>query len=408
MTHLFRTSALTLALLAGCCSLACAAEPEPAPQVGVRPELAKPIQDAQKALGEKNFKEALSLSQAALRTPDLQPYEKSTLQRLVAAAAWSSQDYASAAKALEYLAGDASLSEKDRLGFMESQVSLYRRTKDYPHLVDSAARYLKLAGPGNLDVRTVYVQALSLQGQHAQALGYLESLAGQPQAPKLQEAELRVLAIAYKHQKNEGGYHQALKQLVLHYPNKDYWNELLIGMLRRPPFDGRYELETYRLLWQADVLEDANDYIYMAQLSIRQGYPAEALRALAQADKMAAGDMPKDKVAGVQALKRSATARAAEDEQAERQYLSRQSDDDVVQLAGIYFSKAQHLQASERLKQVLAKPNANLKREAELRLHLVIALLLSGQREQAVAALAELKSDADARELGELWLALVK
>jgi hypothetical protein len=406
MQHSFRTSALMLALLAGLCTASLAADPEPAPQVGVRPELAKPIQDAQKALGEKNFKEALALSQSALRTPDLQPYEKSTLQRLVAAAAWSGQDYTTAAQALSYLSSDASLSEKERLGFMESQVSLYRRTKDYAHLIDSAARYLNAAGPGNLDVRTVYVQSLSIQGQHAQAIAYLESLSGHPQVPKLQEAELRVLAIAYKQMKNELGYHQAIKQLVTHYPSKDYWSDLLTSMLRRAPFDGRYELETYRLLWQADVLEEADDYIYLAQLSIKQGYPAEAARALALADKMLAENTPKDKLAGVQALKKSAAARAAEDDNAERQYQSRQSADDVAQLAGIYFSKAQHLQAAERLKQVLARPNP--KREAELRLHLVISSLLSGQREQATAALAELKSDADARELGQLWLTLVK
>jgi len=72
-----------------------------------------------------------------------------------------------------------------------------------------------------------------------------------------------------------------------------------------------------------------------------------------------------------------------------------------AELAEILHSKGDHAAAVPLYRQALQ--GTGLRREDELRLHLVVSLALSGRPQEAREALASIKPGSTARELGGLW-----
>ena len=167
----------------------------------------------------------------------------------------------------------AAMPAAERAGFLEAQVQAAQRLRDYPRLVRAAQAYLA-AGGTNLAVRLAMLQAMSLQGQHAQAAQAVEALiAGGGAVPAPSERELRLMAASYKQLKNEAGYYRALKQLVARFPTNDYWIDLVSRIRNLPDFNPRLELDVYRLLEEAGGLDEGDDIAYMATLALKAGLP---------------------------------------------------------------------------------------------------------------------------------------
>src|SRR5205814_9385257 len=90
------------------------------------------------------------------------------------------------------------------------------------------------------------------------------------------EEELQILANCYLRQKDTAGYVAAIEKLVVSYPKKEYWTDLLARVQKKPGFSDRLALHVYRLRLATGNLRDPNDYMEMAQLALQAGSPAEA------------------------------------------------------------------------------------------------------------------------------------
>src|SRR5439155_15394228 len=80
----------------------------------------------------------------------------------------------------------------------------------------------------------------------------------------------------YLRQKDTGGYVSAIEKLVIHYPKKEYWTDLLSRVQKKPGFSDRLALHVFRLRLETGNLTKTDDYLEMAQLALQAGYPAEA------------------------------------------------------------------------------------------------------------------------------------
>ncbi len=102
-------------------------------------------------------------------------------------------------------------------------------------------------------------------------------LAGAGEDRKASEEELQILANCYQRQKDTAGYVGAIEKLVVFYPKKDYWVDLLSHVQRKPGFaSDRLGIHVYRLRMAIGLPLDTNDYMEMAQLALQAGVPAEA------------------------------------------------------------------------------------------------------------------------------------
>jgi tetratricopeptide (TPR) repeat protein len=151
-------------------------------------------------------------------------------------------------------------------------------------------------------------------------------------------------------------------------------------------------------------MEDAYEYVDMANLALKAGLPAEASRVLEQA--YATGLMGKGSDAvNHQKLRQQIQLRLNEDEKALPALEKSAKDANALaSLADVYAAKQKWDQSQTLYSKALAM--GGLRREAETRLHAGIALFRLGQKAEANTMWDSIQGDATAIELAQLWKTL--
>ncbi len=375
-------------------------------QVAVRPEVAKTLQAAQDALKAGHIESALALSQQTMAMPGITPLEKPIIQRTLAVAALQAKNFPLAVSTLENLIqempADAPAAQKRAL--IESLLNASQQAQDHKRVVDWARIYLKLEG-SNPSVRPVLIQTLSVLKRHEEVIQEVKEKMRLDEAAKLKtaESELRMMAVSQRQLKDDTGYNGTLKLLLQNYPSKAYWGEMIPRLARQANFNARFDLDLYRLLALTGNLEDAIEYIDMANLALKAGLPAEAERTVAQA--YTAGLLGKGSdAANHQKLRQQIQQRLTEDDKAmpslER---SAKEANALASLADVYASKQKWEQAQTYYSKALAM--GGLRREAETRLHAGIVLFKAGQKAEALTMFDSVQGDATAVDIAQLWKA---
>lgn len=368
----------------------------------MRSEVLKPLAAAQEALKNNQAEQALSRTREALAVTQLTPAERGLVLRTQAVAALRAQNWGVAIEALEFLVTSPEVSVKDRLPMLESLVNSAQQKKDQALVVKWARQYLKDGG-GNPVIRVVMIQSLSVMGEHKQVVSEMQEKLRLDVAAGIQtpEQDLRMLAMSHRQLKDSAGYQSTLRRLLESYPSKAYWAEVIQRLAQQVNLNPRLELDLYRLLDQTDNLEEAGDYTELAQLALKAGLPAEALRVMAKGYE--AGLLGKGvDAAAHNKLRIEAQKKAQEDERGFAQF--EQAAQDSTAWAGVgnvYASQQNWASANVAYGKALAL--GGLRREPEFRLHYAISLLKAGQKDAARQQLAAVQGDALAVELASLW-----
>lgn len=376
-------------------------------QTPIRPEVAKSLQAAQDALKAGQLDSALSLSQQTLAMPGITVLEKPLIQRTLAVAALQAKNFPLAISTLENLIQDMpdSTPAAQKRPLIESLLNASQQAQDLPKLVDWARIYLKLEG-SNPTVRPVLIQTLSVLKRHEEVVQEMKEKMRLDEAAKEKtpESELRMLAVSQRQLKDDTGYNSTLKRLLQNYPSKAYWAEMIPRVARQANFNARFDLDLYRLLEQTGNMEDAYEYVDMANLALKAGLPAEASRVLEQA--YATGRMGKGSDAvNHQKLRQQIQLRLNEDDKALPALEKSAKDANALaSLADVYAAKQKWDQSLALYNKALAM--GGLRREAETRLHAGIALFKLGQKAEANTLWDSIQGDATAIELAQLWKTL--
>jgi tetratricopeptide (TPR) repeat protein len=163
-------------------------------------------------------------------------------------------------------------------------------------------------------------------------------------------------------------------------------------------------LQTYRLMFDTDVLKDPADYMEMAELCLDSGSPGEAQRVLDRAfqKNVFADQRSKDRA---QRLLDSAKKRAASDQASlpklEQEANASSTGEKNIAVGRAYLGYAQYDKAIDQLNKGLTK--GGLKNEADARLTLGIAQLKGGHKDEAVKTFKSVKGDPALEKLANLW-----
>jgi tetratricopeptide (TPR) repeat protein len=373
-------------------------------QVIVRPEVAKSLQAAQEAMKTGQFDNAITLAQQALAIPGITPVEKPVIQRTLAVAAMQGKNFPLAVSTLEALIqelpNDAPLAQK--LPLMESLLSASQQAQDLARVVNWGRIYLKLEG-SNPSVRPVVIQTLSVLNRHEEVIQEVKEKIRLDEAAKVKtpESDYRLMAFSQRQLKDDAAYSSTLKTLLQHYPSKAYWSEVIARLGRQANFNGRFDLDLYRLLEMTGNMEDTVEYVDMANLALKAGLPAEAARIVELA--YAAGTMGKGSdAANHQKLRQQIQQRLSEDEKA-LPALEKSAKDanTLASLADVYASQQKWRQSNDFYNKALAM--GGLRREAETRLHAGLVLSKMGQKPEAVKMWDSVQGDPTAVDLAQLW-----
>lgn len=375
-------------------------------QESLRPEIGKPLQSAQELLKAHKNKEALAKVREADAIDGKTPYEISIVERMRFVAATGAGETEVAAKALDALIASGKLAAPDRLKFTGAIAGSFYNAKDYPKAIVWISRYLKEGG-SDPQMRALLPQSYYLAADYASAARELnaEFQAMEKSGSKPTEENLKLLASCYQMQNDHTGYANALEKLVVHYPKKEYWADLVNRIQKKPGFADRLALDVYRLKLDSGNLNGAGDYMEMAQLALQQGYPAEAKKVVDQG--YASGALGSGSDAERHKRLRDMVAKQFADDQknlaaSDVQAAAAKDGNALVNVGFNHALNGQYDKAIAMIEQGIAK--GGLKRPEDARLHLGIACLLAGQKAKAMQVLKTVQGSDGAADLARLWV----
>ena len=371
----------------------------------VRPEVGKPLQAAESLYKQKKHREALAKVAEADAVAGKTAYENYVIQRTRGSIAAAAGDHEAAARAFEAVIGSGRSSPAEQLKMMQAIAGLYYQAKDYSKAAQWANRYQKEGG-SDPAVRTVLVQSYFLNNDCAsvaKAVGDVSAEAKNGRRPS--EQELQILANCYLRQKDTGGYVAAIEKLVVHYPKKEYWTDLLARVQKKPGFSDRLALHVFRLRFATGNLTKTDDYLEMAQLALQAGVPAEAKAVVDKGYEVKALGNGKDGERH-QRLRDLVTKSLAEAQKNrakdESEALAAKDGNDLVKLGMSYVYEGKPDKGLSLIEQGIKK--GGLKRPEDAKLLLGEAQLYAGHKAKGVQTLKTVQGNDGAADIARLWV----
>jgi tetratricopeptide (TPR) repeat protein len=371
------------------------------------PKLQKPLHDAQEDLNNKKYTDAIAKLKEAEAMPDKKPYDQHVINDFLGFAYAKTGNYAEAAKAWEPELDDGFTSAADIQTKTKQLTQINYQLKNYDKAIEFGNRAIK-GGFADEQIRTIVGQSYYLKGDWKGTLKFENDMADSEikagQTPKQETLEL-ILSSCVKLSDN-ACVNRALERMVTYYPKPDYWYQLLYTERQAVSGNDADTLQVYRLMFEVDVLKNADDYSEMASLAMDAGSPGEARTVLERgfSKNVFTEQRVKDREQRMlDKAKQSSTSDQATlpKLQAEADAASTGAKNVGVGLA--YYGYGQYDKAIDELTKGLSK--GGLKSQEQAQLLLGIAQLKGGHKDDAIKTFKSVKGDdQNLDRLANLWV----
>jgi hypothetical protein len=375
----------------------------------LRPEVGKPLQAASDLLKAGKAREALAKVREADAVRGKTGAEQLTIDRMKAAAAQRAGDTNTAIDAFESIYSRVGGAEKAQMA--EQIAFAYSQQKNWPKTSDWANK-AKAAGSNTAALNQLIAFLQSQSGDYSQILrdSQAQVAAAEKNGQRPGEDDLLRLADAARRTNNKAVYASALEKLVLYYPKKDYWSAYLVNIQRMPGYSSLLALDIQRLKLANGLLDDADEYMELAQLALQAGLPAEAkviidkgyaANVLGSGEQAARHQRLKDLV-----LKSEAQSAASLDAET-AQAAADKTGNGLVRIGTVYASMGEYDKAIELIRQGIAK--GGLKRPEDAKLRLALAMARSPKtKAKGLQALRAIGGSDGTAEVARLYAAVMQ
>ena len=385
-----------------------------APKDTVRPELFKLLDPAaiKPLMDAKNYAEVQSRVQQAEAFPNRTPYEDYVVNRMKLSLGSATGNNEIAMPALEAVINSGRMQPNEQADFIQALANMHYNAKDYPKAIEWFKRYQKESTTPE-KVAPALTRAYYLGGDFANAkaalLPAIEATEKAGQKPS--EEDLRLLASSANKVKDDAGYLTALEKLVAHYPSDDFWTDVLNrGVARKSGFDPQTNMiNVYRLEAVTVKKMAPEEYVDLAELALRDGFPTEAKKTMDAG--YAAGVLGKGANAKTHnALRDKATKGAADDAKniaaGEASASKAKTGAGLVNLGWAYATMDQADKGVGFIQQGIAK--GGLKNAEEAKLRLGMAQARAGKNAEAIATFQTVKGGGGAGDLAKYWILMLQ
>jgi hypothetical protein len=361
----------------------------------LRPDVSKPLNDAQNLYRAHKYQEALTKIDQAAAVPGKTPYESTMIEEMRGAAAAAAGNNAVAAQSYETLLASGRMSAPDEQRTTAALAGIYFQEKNYPQAIKVAQRYQKSGGT-DPDMRTLLVQSYYLSNDCSNVVAMLkpgiDAQARAGHAPD--ESQLQLLGTCAQKVKDDATYRGALEKLVAYHPKQSYWDDLFQSIRTKPGYSSALDIDTYRLRRATGSLTTADDYMQMTQLAIVAGTTAEGKQVIDQgfSSGVLGHDAQADREKRLQAL---AAKRAQGPADAANPVAP-------VDAAFNQVFAGQTKQGIAAMEAAIAKGGLDHPDQAQL--HLGVAYYVAGDKAHALQAFRAVKGTDGSADLARLWV----
>ena len=368
-------------------------------------KLAKPLKEAHDDLNAKKYQEAITKLREAEGTAGKTPYDEHLINDMMSFALIKTNDLPGAAKALEAEVDDGFTPQEEIAKKVRALAEIHYQLKNYDKAIEYGNRAIK-GGFADDSIKTLVAQSYYLKGDYKGTQKFEDGIVeGQIKAGETPKNEALMLIYSSCQKLNDDACtEKSLERLVTYYPKPETWAQLLFSVRRQTSGNEANLLETYRLMFDTDVLKEPGDYQEMAGLLLDAGSPGEAQKVMQRGlDRNLFNDQrTKDRA---QRLLDAAKKRAATD-QSSLGKLAQEADaapkgDKNAAAGRAYLGYEQYDKAAEQLNKALSK--GVTKGEPEDRLLLGIAQLKGGHKDDAMKTFKLVKGDPALERLASLW-----
>ncbi|WP_229416847.1 tetratricopeptide repeat protein [Massilia eburnea] len=361
----------------------------------VRPEVGKPLQEAQKLMSSGKNKEALAKLKEADAVGGKSELEKFQIEYTRGSAAIAAGENETAARAFEAVLASPKLSPAQAPKITEALASIYLRARDYPKAITYIQKVLK-DNPNNAAMKEQLIQTYYQSGKLNEAAKELQGAKS--------EGSLQMLANIQLKQNDKAGYVQTLEKLAASYPKASYWADLLNRVVGKPGFSSSLNLDVMRLKLALKQITKPSEFMEMGQLALQAGNPAEALKIVDEGYKKGALGTGAD-AGRHQRLKDLALKTQADlQKNAATQEATFTKEKDADGLANLGYALVAEGKGAEGLKlmEEAIKLGTGRKPE-EMKLHYGVAQYIAGKKAAAISTLKSVKGTAGEPELARYW-----
>lgn len=368
-------------------------------------KLVRPLHEAQELLKARKFSDAILKLKGAQEITGKTAFDQHVINDFLGNAFVNTHDYADAARAYEAEIDDGFTAESEKPQKIRAIANMYYTIKNYDMAIEFGNRAIK-AGYADERVRALVAQAYYLKADYRDTIrvveGWVDSQIKAGNSPG--KDNLLLVYTACRKVNDSGCQTRALEKLVQYHPQPEYWKQLLFTVRQKTAGSESCLLQTYRLMSEVDVLQNADDYTEMAQLALEAGSPGEAQRTLEKGIAKGVFADPRAKQRNERLL--DSARKAAATGQQSLQGIEKEADAAPtgaknVGLGLAYFGYGQYDRAVEVISRGIAK--GGLRNECEARLLLGIAQLKAGHKEDAARTFRAVKGDPSLERLGNLW-----
>ena len=384
-----------------------------APADTVRPELFKLLDPAQikPLMVAKNYTEIQNRITPAEAIANRTPYEDYVLNRMKMSLGSATSNNAMMLPALEGVINSGRLKGNEQADFIQAVANTHYNAKDYAKAIEWFKRYQKESSTPE-KVTPALIRSYYLSGDYATAktemLPLIEAMEKSGKTPS--EEDLRLLASAANKAKDDAGYLAGLEKLVAYYPNDDFWTDLLNrGVARQKGFDAQTNMiNVYRLEFAAVKQMAPEEYVDLAELSLRDGFPTEAKKVMDAG--FANGVLGKGANAKTHTALRDKAAKGAADDAkniaaGEASAAKAKTGAGLVNLGWAYATMDQGDKGVGFIQQGIAK--GGLKNPEEAKLRLGMAQVRAGKSADAIKTFESVKGGGGAGDLAKYWIVLL-
>jgi hypothetical protein len=374
--------------------------------VALRPEIGKPLQEAQDLAKNKKYQDALAKISQAESAENKTAYEGYMIDRVRASVAAVAGDDRLAINSFEKVVVSDLLPKEDQASFVQALIALYSKANDYPKTIYWINQYFKNGG-NDPRMRTLLIQSYYFNNEFARATQepqadiQADEKAGQ--APS--QDTLKLLASCAIKQNDKVAYVDVLEKFVAYYPKKEYWADLLDRVQSKPAFSARHALDLYRLKHILGELDTATGYMEMSQLSVLAGFPAEAKKIVDEGFE--SGTLNATVEHGrQQRLRDQIYKAAAEDASAlngsQGDLVKGKQGGSLMNLGYAYVTNGQIDKGINLMEQGMRQ--GGLKRLDDARLQLGYAYVLANRNEQALKTFKAVQGSDGSADLARYWI----